>query len=255
MVRITIKNLSKKFDRIAAVNSLYLSVEDGEFFVLVGPNGCGKTTLLKLIAGLLKPDEGEIYFDNLLVNDLKPPERGVRMVFEGYALFPHMKVYEEMRYSNLNFALKVRKTKIEKIRNVINAVSSRVGIERKLYNRKPDELSQGEKQKVAVGKAITILPKVFLMDEPVSNLDPSTRIHVMQELRRLHEDLKTTTIYVTHNLAEAMVIADRLAVMMDGAIRQVGAPDEVRNHPIDESVADFIKYYDYASLLRAFNKA
>ncbi|MEM2914750.1 MAG: ABC transporter ATP-binding protein, partial [Candidatus Bathyarchaeia archaeon] len=217
--------------------------------------GCGKTTLLKLIAGLLKPDEGEIYFDDLLVNDLKPPERGVRMVFEGYALFPHMRIYEEMRYSNLNFALKVRKTKIEKIRNVINAVSSRVGIERKLYNRKPDELSQGEKQKVAVGKAITIPPKVFLMDEPVSNLDPSARIHVMQELRRLHEDLKTTTIYVTHNLAEAMVIADRLAVMMGGAIRQVGAPDEVRTNPVDESVADFIKYYDYASLLRAFNKA
>ncbi|RLI23818.1 glycerol-3-phosphate ABC transporter ATP-binding protein, partial [Candidatus Bathyarchaeota archaeon] len=183
LAKVTVENLTKRFGKVVAVNNLNLEIRDREFFVLVGPNGCGKTTLLKLIAGVLRPDSGNIYIDDVLVNDLKPAERGVRMVFQSYALYPHMKVYDERKYSNLTFALKIQKYLTDKIKSIVHQVAQNVGIERRLFDRKPNELSHGEKQKVAVGRAITIPPKVFLMDEPMSNIDPPSRVKMMKEIR------------------------------------------------------------------------
>jgi len=254
LAKVTVEKLTKRFGKAVAVNNLNLEVRDREFFVLVGPNGCGKTTLLKLIAGVLRPDSGNIYIDDVLVNDLKPSERGVRMVFQSYALYPHMKVYDERKYSNLTFALKIQKYLTDKIKSIVHQVAHEVGIERKLFDRKPNELSHGEKQKVAVGRAITIQPKVFLMDEPMSNIDPPSRVKMMKEIRRLHDELRTTTIYVTQNLTEGVALADRIAVMKDGTIQQVGTPDEIINHPVNEFVADFIKYYDYTAHLQTFGR-
>lgn len=252
--RVRLENLTKRFGRVTAVKGVSLEVGDGEFFVIVGPNGCGKTTVLRLIAGLIRPDSGNIYIGGKIVNEVQPADRGVRMVFQSYALYPHMKVFDERKYSNLSFGLKVRKFLAERIRRVVERVADEVGIERKLFDRRPNQLSGGERQKVAVGRAITIPPRVFLMDEPLSNLDPPSRVRVMSEIRRIHEELETTTIYVTQNLVEAMAMADGLAVMREGTIQQVGTPEQVYNYPANEFVADFIKYYDYAYHLRALKK-
>jgi len=242
---VRVENLTKTFDRVTAVKNVSFEVKNEEFFVLVGPNGCGKTTILRLIAGLINPDSGNIYIKDRLVNDVKPAERGVSMVFQGYALWPHMKVFDEKAYSNLSFGLRIQKYLTERIKGVVGKVADQVGIERKLFSRKPDQLSAGEKQKVAVGRAITIPPKVFLMDEPLSNLDPPSRLHVMSEIKRIHDEMKTTTIYVTQNLVEAMAMANRIAVMKEGTIQQVGTPEQVCSHPANDFVADFIKYHDY----------
>lgn len=252
MAKVTLENLTKKFGKVVAVNDVNLQIRDREFFVLVGPNGCGKTTLLGLIAGIIQPDKGNIYIDDILVNNLSPSERGVRMVFQSYALYPHMKVYDERKYSNLSFALKLKRFMTEKIRSIVSRVAEDVGIRRELFDRKPHELSQGEKQKVAVGRALTITPKVLLMDEPMSNIDPPSRVKMMEKIRQLHEELRITTIYVTQNLNEGMALADRLGVMNEGKIIQVGTPEQILNHPVNEFVADFIKYYDYTSYLRSF---
>jgi len=176
MARASLENLTKRFGEVIAVNDVSLEIKDREFFGLVGPTGCGKTTLLRLIAGLIRPDIGKIYIDNRLVNNLKPAERGVRMVFQSYALYPHMKIYEQRKFSNLSFGLKVRRYLSEEIGRIVEKVALQVGIERKLFPRKPSELSHGQRQKVAVGRAVTIEPKVFLMDEPLSNLDPQSRV-------------------------------------------------------------------------------
>jgi len=252
LAKVTLENLTKKFRKVVAVNDVNLQIRDREFFVLVGPNGCGKTTLLGLIAGIIQPDKGNIYIDDVLVNNLSPSERGVRMVFQSYALYPHMKVYDERKHSNLSFALKLRRFMTEKIRSIVSRVAEDVGIQRELFDRKPHELSQGEKQKVAVGRALTITPKVLLMDEPMSNIDPPSRVKMMEKIRQLHEELRITTIYVTQNLNEGMALADRLGVMNEGKIIQVGTPEQILNHPVNEFVADFIKYYDYTSYLRSF---
>jgi len=252
LAKVTLENLTKKFGKVVAVNDVNLQIRDREFFVLVGPNGCGKTTLLGLIAGIIQPDKGNIYIDDVLVNNLSPSERGVRMVFQSYALYPHMKVYDERKHSNLSFALKLRRFMTEKIRSIVSRVAEDVGIQRELFDRKPHELSQGEKQKVAVGRALTITPKVLLMDEPMSNIDPPSRVKMMEKIRQLHEELRITTIYVTQNLNEGMALADRLGVMNEGKIIQVGTPEQILNHPVNEFVADFIKYYDYTSYLRSF---
>ena len=251
MAAVRLENLTKRFGKVIAIKDVNLEAGDGEFFVIVGPNGCGKTTLLRLIAGLIEPDYGNVYIGDRIVNEAKPADRGVRMVFQSYALYPHMKVFDEKKHSNLSFALKIRKFLTERIGNIVERAADKVGIERRLFDRKPNQLSQGEKQKVAVGRAITIPPKVFLMDEPLSNLDPPSRARVISEIRRIHDELRTTTIYVTQNLVEAMAIADRLAVMKEGTIQQIGTPEQVYKHPANDFVADFIKYYDYMHRLRA----
>jgi multiple sugar transport system ATP-binding protein len=166
------------------------------------------------------------------------------MVFQGYALFPHMKVYDERRWSNLNFPLRIRKFLKEEIAKVLSTVTRRVGIEKELYPRKPDQLSAGQKQKVAVGRALTIPPKVFVLDEPLSNLDPMSRVRVRDEIRRIHHEIKATTVYVTHNLPEAIALGDRLAVLDRGAIQQIGPPREVYERPVNEFVRMFIHSYD-----------
>lgn len=254
MASVRLENLTKRFDHATVVDQVSFEVEDGEFFVIVGPNGCGKTTILRLIAGLIEPDSGSIYIDGKLVNNVNPSERGVNMVFQGYALWPHMKVFDENNYSNLSFGLKIQKNLTEKIRKTVGNVADQVGIERKLFSRKPGELSAGQKQKVAVGRAITIPPKVFLMDEPLSNLDPQSRMRIMSEIKRLHDELETTTIFVTHNLVEAMAMAERVAVMKEGTIQQVDTPEQVYNHPANDFVADFIQCQDYSRFRSARTK-
>ena len=245
MAHLSLEDVTKCFGDVVAVDGVNLNIPHGEFFVVVGPTGCGKTTLLRLIAGLIKPDRGRIFIDGELVNDLSPLKRGVRMVFQGYALYPHMRVFDEGRYSNLSFALKIRKYLNSKIKTVVEDVAEQVGIEERLFPRKPKELSAGQQQKVSIGRAITIPPKLLLMDEPLSNLDPKSRVKAMDEIRKLQSELKATTVYVTHNLVEAMAVADRMAVMNRGAIEQVDTPENIYNYPVNDFVADFIRYFDF----------
>ena len=244
MAKLELRNITKRFGKVLALDDLSLTVARGEFFVVVGPNGSGKTTLLRVIAGLVEPDSGEVFIDRENVNDLPPARRGVRMVFQGYALFPHLKVYDEQRFSNLNFPLKIHRFLREEMVKVISTVTGRVGIEKDLYPRKPDQLSAGQKQKVAVGRALTLAPKLFVLDEPLSNLDPLSRVKVREEIRRIHGEIKATTLYVTHNLPEAIALGDRLAVLDHGAIQQIGTPREVYERPANEFVRLFIHSYD-----------
>ena len=244
MARLELRHVTKRFGDILALNDLSLTVSNGEFFVVVGPNGSGKTTLLRVIAGLVRPDSGEVVIDGVNVNDLRPSQRGVRLVFQNYALYPHMPVYDERRFANLNFPLKIRKFLKEDIVRVVSSITQRVGVEKELYPRKPDQLSAGQKQKVAVGRALAIEPKIFVLDEPLSNLDPLSRARVRDEIKSIHREIKATTLYVTHNLPEALALGDRLAVMNQGAIQQIGLPREVYERPANEFVRVFIHSYD-----------
>jgi ABC-type sugar transport system ATPase subunit len=244
MARLELRHVTKRFGEILALNDLSLTVDNGEFFVIVGPNGSGKTTLLRVIAGLVRPDSGEVVIDGLNVNDLRPSQRGVRLVFQNYALYPHMPVYDERRFANLNFPLKIRKFLKEDIVRVVSNVTQRVGVEKELYPRRPDQLSAGQKQKVAVGRALAIEPRIFVLDEPLSNLDPLSRVRVRDEIKSIHREIKATTLYVTHNLPEAMALGDRLAVVNQGAIQQIGPPREVYEKPANEFVRVFIHSYD-----------
>ncbi|MDO8688955.1 MAG: ABC transporter ATP-binding protein, partial [Dehalococcoidia bacterium] len=193
---------------------------------------------------------GDIYIDGLPVCDVKPGHRGVQMVFQSYALWPNMKVLDKNRFTNMSFPLKVRKWRPQDIQNKIMEVARKVGIGSELFERWPVQLSEGQKQKVAVGRAITSNPRVMLMDEPLSHLDPQTRLQVRDEIRRLHDEMKWTTVVVTHNLADAFALADRVAVMMEGSLIQVGTPEEVYKHPVSEVVQDFIRCYDLAPRFR-----
>jgi len=244
MTKVVLEGLTKWFGEVMAVDNVNLRIKDREFFVVVGPTGCGKTTLLRLIAGLEKPDSGYIYFDGECINRLKPSERGVRMVFQNYALWPHMKVFNEHKYSNLSFAMRLRNYLTQNITNRVDDVSRGIGIERKLYPRKPSQLSEGQKQKVAVGRALTIKAKMFLLDEPLGNLDPHDRTKARSELKKIHRDFRTTTLYVTHNLLEAFELADRMTVMKNGKLLQVGTPSEIYNTPVNNFVSDFIRSYE-----------
>jgi len=244
MAKLELRKVTKRFGEIIALNDVSFTVDDGEFFVLIGPNGSGKTTLLRVIAGLVAPDVGDVYIAGVRVTDLPPGQRGVRMVFHNYALYPHMRVYDEYRLANLNFPLKIRKFLTEEIVKTISTVTHRVGIEKELYPRKPDQLSAGQKQKVAVGRALALPPKIFVLDEPLSNLDPLSRMRVRDEIRRIHHEIKATTLYVTHNLPEAMALGDRLAVLNQGAIQQIGPPKEVYGKPANDFVNVFIHSYD-----------
>jgi len=234
LAEVTLKNVLKKFGNIIAVDNANLIVQDREFLVLLGPSGCGKTTTLRLIAGLEEPTEGEIYIGEKIVNDVLPKDRDIAMVFQNYALYPHMNVYQ-----NISFGLRLRKTPKEIIDKKVKDVAAMLGIETLLL-RKPKELSGGQKQRVALARAIVRDPKVYLMDEPLSNLDAKLRVQTRGELIKLHKELGVTTVYVTHDQVEAMTLGERVVVMNKGAIQQVGKPKDVYDHPTNMFVAGFV---------------
>jgi multiple sugar transport system ATP-binding protein len=234
MAQVVLKDLAKKFDEVVAVRDVNLQVKDKEFIVLVGPSGCGKSTTLRMIAGLEEISSGEIYIGERLVNDLPPKDRDIAMVFQNYALYPHMTVYD-----NMAFGLKMRKFPKAEIATRVREAAQMLGIQ-ELLNRKPRQLSGGQRQRVAVGRAIVRHPQVFLFDEPLSNLDAKLRVQMRVELKRLHDRLETTAIYVTHDQVEAMTLGDRVVVMKDGLVQQVGDPLSVYAKPRNRFVAGFI---------------
>jgi multiple sugar transport system ATP-binding protein len=234
MARVLLKNLTKKFDEVVAVSTVDLEIADQEFVVLVGPSGCGKTTTLRMVAGLEEITEGEIYIGDRLVNDLPSKDRNIAMVFQSYALYPHMKVFD-----NVAFGLKMRKVPMAERIVQVNEVAEILGI-KNLLERKPKQLSGGQRQRVALGRAIVRKPDVFLFDEPLSNLDAKLRVQMRTELIKLHKRLQSTSIYVTHDQVEAMTMGDRIVVMKDGIIQQVGSPLELYNQPVNIFVAGFI---------------
>lgn len=234
MATVSFEGVTKKFGDTVAVNDFTLQVEDGEFMVLVGPSGCGKTTVLRLVAGLEQPGEGEIRIDGKPVNDLSPRDRDVAMVFQSYALYPHMNVYD-----NMAFGLRNRKVPRPNIERRVAQAAAMLGLDN-LLRRKPRELSGGQRQRVALGRAIVREPKAFLMDEPLSNLDAKLRVQTRAELIRLHRKLGVTTIYVTHDQGEAMTMGNRIAVLRDGVLQQVGPPLEVYARPANLFVAGFV---------------
>ncbi|MBL1213148.1 MAG: sn-glycerol-3-phosphate ABC transporter ATP-binding protein UgpC [Ignavibacteriae bacterium] len=217
-----------------AVNSVDINVRDKEFVVLVGPSGCGKSTTLRMIAGLEEVTEGELYIDDKRVNDVAPKNRDIAMVFQNYALYPHMTVYD-----NMAFGLKLRKYSKDEIKKRVDHAAAILGIE-ELLNRKPKELSGGQRQRVAVGRAIVRKPKVFLFDEPLSNLDAKLRVQMRTEISKLHQTLGATMIYVTHDQTEAMTMGDRIVIMKDGFIQQIDSPLNIYNNPVNKFVAGFI---------------
>jgi multiple sugar transport system ATP-binding protein len=235
MASITLKSVSKTYrDGTHAVRGVDLDIADGEFMILVGPSGCGKTTLLRMIAGLEAITDGEVLVDDVVVNDLTPRKRDMAMVFQNYALYPHMTVAK-----NMGFALKRQGVAAEDIQRKVIETAELLGISDQL-ERKPANLSGGQRQRVAMGRAIVRDPTAFLMDEPLSNLDAKLRIQTRAEILRIQRKLRTTTVYVTHDQTEAMTLGDRLAVMRDGVLQQVGSPDELYNHPRNVFVAGFI---------------
>jgi multiple sugar transport system ATP-binding protein len=234
MARVAFARVTKAFGDIIALREFDLDVYDGEYLVLVGPSGCGKSTALRLVAGLEEPTSGHIYIGDRLVNDLAPKDRDVAMVFQSYALYPHMSVRE-----NLAHPLQLRRVPKQEVEERVRKVADLLSIA-ELLQRRPKELSGGQRQRVALGRAIVRDPDVFLMDEPLSNLDVKLRIRTRAELIRLHERLRTTTIYVTHDQQEAMTLGDRIAVLNAGTLQQLGTPDNLYNHPINLFVASFI---------------
>lgn len=234
MPEIRLSNISKSFGDVRVINNINLTVTEGEFFTLVGPSGCGKSTILNIIAGLEDLDEGTIYFDNQPVNRLSPRDRDAAMVFQNYALYPHMTVYE-----NIAFPLKIKGMPKDKIEKDVSSVSGLLGIGA-LLGRLPRQLSGGQRQRTALARAIIRRPKLFLMDEPLSNLDAKLRIEMRAELKKLHKKLHITTIYVTHDQDEAMGISDKIGVLFKGDIQQYGTPEDIFFKPSNIFVADFI---------------
>ena len=235
MAKLTLKNIKKVYDKdVTAVKNFNLEISDKEFVVFVGPSGCGKSTTLRMIAGLEEITEGELYIDNKLVNHVMPKDRNIAMVFQNYALYPHMTVFE-----NLAFSLKLRRLPKKEIAKKVQEAAELLHIN-ELLKRKPKALSGGQKQRVAIGRAIVRNPKVFLMDEPLSNLDAMLRNQMRTELIKLRERVDTTFVYVTHDQTEAMTLGDRIVIMKDGVIQQVGTPQEVFSYPCNIFVAGFI---------------
>ena len=235
MASLSLKNIYKKYDNgFCAVTDFNLEVADKEFVVFVGPSGCGKSTTLRMIAGLEDITEGEFYIGDRLVNDVEPKDRDIAMVFQSYALYPHMTVFD-----NMAFALKLRKVPKDEIKAKVEEAAKILGLE-ELLDRKPKALSGGQRQRVALGRAIVRSPKVFLMDEPLSNLDAKLRSNMRAEIIKIHNTLGATTIYVTHDQTEAMTMADRIVVMKKGVVQQVGSPKDIYDHPENLFVAGFI---------------
>jgi multiple sugar transport system ATP-binding protein len=234
MATVTYEHVTKRFGDVFAVNDLNLQVRDEEFLVLVGPSGCGKTTALRMLAGLEEQTSGDIFIGERLVNDVAPKDRDIAMVFQNYALYPHMSVYD-----NIAFGLKLRGVPRAEIERRVGEVADMLGIGQ-LLKRKPKELSGGQRQRVAVGRAIAREPAVFLMDEPLSNLDAKLRIQTRAMLQKLHQRIRRTTIYVTHDQVEAMTMGDRIAVMNEGVLQQLDTPENLHERPVNLFVAGFI---------------
>ena len=234
MASVTLKGITKRWNEFVAVRDLSLLIEDQEFLVLLGPSGCGKTTTMRMIAGLEEPTLGEVFIGKRKVNDDLPKDRDVAMVFQNYGLYPHLSVYENIRYP-----LKVRKVPKSLHSEKVRQAAEKVQLDN-LLERKPRELSGGQRQRVALARAIVRTPTVFLMDEPLSNLDAKLRVTMRAELKHLQHELKITTVYVTHDQIEAMTLADRVAVMDHGIISQLGPPEEIYNDPANLFVAGFI---------------
>jgi multiple sugar transport system ATP-binding protein len=235
MAEVRIENVYKTYDgNVTAVRDVSVTINDKEFVVLVGPSGCGKSTVLRMIAGLEEISKGNISIDGAVVNNVPPKDRDIAMVFQNYALYPHMSVYE-----NLAFGLKLRKYDKAEIEHRVQHAAKILGID-KFLDRKPKALSGGQRQRVALGRAIVRQPKVFLFDEPLSNLDANLRVQMRTEISRLHHQLQTTMIYVTHDQIEAMSMGDRIVVMKDGIVHQVDAPLNIYRHPVNKFVASFI---------------
>jgi multiple sugar transport system ATP-binding protein len=234
MAEVQLENVVKKFDEVVAVDNFNLTIKDKEFVVLVGPSGCGKTTTLRMIAGLETITSGEIFIGKQLINRLSAKDRNIAMVFQNYALYPHMSVFD-----NMAFSLEMRKRPKDEVKQRVQEAAEILGIQH-LLKRKPKQLSGGQRQRVAVGRAIVRKPEVFLFDEPLSNLDAKLRVQTRLELKKLHERLATTAVYVTHDQIEAMTMGDRIVVMKDGLIQQVGSPLELYDKPANRFVGGFI---------------
>ncbi|MGF7060451.1 ABC transporter ATP-binding protein [Brassicibacter mesophilus] len=235
MAKVVLKNIKKVYPgNVVAVKDFNMDIEDKEFVVLVGPSGCGKTTTLRMIAGLEEISDGELYIGDKLVNDVAPKDRDIAMVFQNYALYPHMTVYD-----NMAFGLKLRKMPKAEIDEKVREAARILDIE-SLLDRKPKALSGGQRQRVALGRAIVRQPKVFLMDEPLSNLDAKLRVQMRTEISKLHNKLQTTFVYVTHDQTEAMTMGTRIVIMKDGFVQQIDSPQNAYEHPANKFVAEFI---------------
>lgn len=235
MAEVVLENISKSYDKKnLAVDNVNLKINDKEFVILVGPSGCGKSTTLRMIAGLEEITAGNLYIDNKLVNDIEPKDRDIAMVFQNYALYPHMTVFE-----NMAFGLKLRKFNKKEIKQRVEEAAEILELEN-LLERKPKALSGGQRQRVAVGRAIVRKPKVFLFDEPLSNLDAKLRVQMRTEISRLHNKIGVTMIYVTHDQTEAMTMGDRIVIMKDGLVQQIDKPLQIYNNPANKFVAGFI---------------
>ena len=234
MASVSFEHVSKRFNKVEVVHDITLNIRDQEFLVLVGPSGCGKSTCLRMIAGLEEASEGLVQIGDRVVNNLPPKDRDIAMVFQNYALYPHMNVYD-----NMAFGLKLRGTPKHEISQRVQNAAEILGLD-PLLKRKPKELSGGQRQRVALGRAIVRDPQVFLMDEPLSNLDAKLRVQMRAEIARLHQRVQTTFVYVTHDQTEAMTMGDRIAVLNAGVIQQLGTPGELYEHPANKFVAGFI---------------
>src|ERR1700731_4892265 len=234
MAQVTLRNVVKKYDEVLAVRGIDLDITDKEFIVLVGPSGCGKSTTLRMIAGLEEISDGDIAIGGHVVNDVPPKDRDIAMVFQNYALYPHMNVYE-----NMSFGLKLKRTPKDEIDRRVKQAAQILDIT-ELLDRKPKQLSGGQRQRVAMGRAIVRDPKVFLFDEPLSHLDAKLRVQMRIEIKRVHQKVRTTTVYVTHDQVEAMTLADRVVVMNHGRIEQIGTPNDLYHNPATRFVAGFI---------------
>src|SRR3982075_867575 len=234
MADVALRSVVKRFDNVEAVRQISLDIPDKEFVVLVGPSGCGKSTTLRMIAGLEEATAGDILIDGEKVNDVPPKDRDIAMVFQNYALYPHMTVFE-----NMSFGLRLRRVPKPEIRERVQHAARILDIT-DLLQRRPKQLSGGQRQRVAMGRAIVRNPKVFLFDEPLSNLDAKLRVQMRTEIKRVHQKVKTTTVYVTHDQVEAMTLADRVVVMNKGRIEQIGPPQELYHRPRTHFVAGFI---------------
>ncbi len=234
MASVRFAQVQKAYDDVQVIQGIDLDIQDGEFLVLVGPSGCGKSTCMRMVAGLETVTAGDILIDERRINDVPPKDRGIGMVFQSYALYPHMTVFD-----NIAFGLTIRKMSKSVIEQRVQEVAETLGLE-ELLARKPAQLSGGQRQRVAMGRAIARQPDVFLFDEPLSNLDSALRVRMRAELAALHREHKTTTIYVTHDQVEAMTLADRICVLHQGALQQVGTPDQLFSTPANKFVAQFI---------------